>query len=90
MCFVKCKEMNSWGVTQKTLSALLAPWAFGHNKYSGQGFHQNPPRTFPSLCRTNRYLASSREEAAKNIPLLFVTCPSTKDPTWETRHPGNG
>ncbi|NXG74305.1 RETST reductase, partial [Baryphthengus martii] len=37
---------------------------------------------------TNRYLASSREEAAKNIPLLFVTCPSTKDPTWEMRHPG--
>ncbi|KAM6113260.1 all-trans-retinol 13,14-reductase [Phoenicopterus ruber ruber] len=37
---------------------------------------------------TNRYLASSREEAAKNIPLLFVTCPSAKDPTWETRHPG--
>ncbi|NXL39745.1 RETST reductase, partial [Glaucidium brasilianum] len=36
----------------------------------------------------NRYLASSREEAAKNIPLLFVTCPSSKDPTWEMRHPG--
>ncbi|NWR61228.1 RETST reductase, partial [Bucorvus abyssinicus] len=36
----------------------------------------------------NRYLASSREEAAKNIPLLFVTCPSAKDPTWEMRHPG--
>ncbi|KAM6035018.1 all-trans-retinol 13,14-reductase isoform 2-T2 [Theristicus caerulescens] len=37
---------------------------------------------------TNHYLASSREEAAKNIPLLFVTCPSAKDPTWEMRHPG--
>ncbi|NXT80850.1 RETST reductase, partial [Zapornia atra] len=36
----------------------------------------------------NLYLASSREEAAKNIPLLFVTCPSAKDPTWEMRHPG--
>ncbi|NWU49851.1 RETST reductase, partial [Dromas ardeola] len=36
----------------------------------------------------NRYLTSSREEAAKNIPLLFVTCPSAKDPTWEMRHPG--
>ncbi|NXJ71780.1 RETST reductase, partial [Rostratula benghalensis] len=36
----------------------------------------------------NRYLASSREEAPKNIPLLFVTCPSAKDPTWEMRHPG--
>ncbi|XP_075300888.1 all-trans-retinol 13,14-reductase [Opisthocomus hoazin] len=36
----------------------------------------------------NRYLASSREEAPKNIPLLFITCPSTKDPTWEMRHPG--
>ncbi|XP_009956992.1 PREDICTED: all-trans-retinol 13,14-reductase, partial [Leptosomus discolor] len=36
----------------------------------------------------NRYLASSREEAARNIPFLFVTCPSAKDPTWEMRHPG--
>ncbi|XP_062452870.1 all-trans-retinol 13,14-reductase [Rhea pennata] len=35
-----------------------------------------------------RYLAYSREEAAENIPLLFVTCPSAKDPTWEMRHPG--
>ncbi|NXS97210.1 RETST reductase, partial [Jacana jacana] len=36
----------------------------------------------------SRYLASSREEAPKNLPFLFVTCPSAKDPTWETRHPG--
>ncbi|NXI64724.1 RETST reductase, partial [Anseranas semipalmata] len=35
-----------------------------------------------------RYLTSSREEATKNIPILFVTCPSAKDPTWEMRHPG--
>ncbi|NXO75269.1 RETST reductase, partial [Sitta europaea] len=35
-----------------------------------------------------RYLSSSREEAADNIPLLFVTSPSAKDPTWEMRHPG--
>ncbi|XP_050839065.1 all-trans-retinol 13,14-reductase [Serinus canaria] len=35
-----------------------------------------------------RYLAVSREEAANNIPFLFVTSPSAKDPTWETRHPG--
>ncbi|NXX79355.1 RETST reductase, partial [Urocolius indicus] len=34
------------------------------------------------------YLVSTREEAAKNIPFLFVTCPSAKDPTWEMRHPG--
>ncbi|NXA14659.1 RETST reductase, partial [Sapayoa aenigma] len=34
------------------------------------------------------YLASSREDAAKNMPFLFVTCPSSKDPTWEMRHPG--
>ncbi|NXD73004.1 RETST reductase, partial [Eolophus roseicapillus] len=36
----------------------------------------------------HRYLSSSREEAAKNIPVVFVSCPSAKDPTWETRHPG--
>ncbi|NWX28160.1 RETST reductase, partial [Notiomystis cincta] len=34
------------------------------------------------------YLASPREEAANNIPLLFITSPSAKDPTWEMRHPG--
>ncbi|KAJ7426712.1 hypothetical protein WISP_13293 [Willisornis vidua] len=34
------------------------------------------------------YLDSAREEAAKNMPLLFVTSPSSKDPTWEMRHPG--
>uniref|UniRef100_A0A8C8B694 All-trans-retinol 13,14-reductase n=1 Tax=Otus sunia TaxID=257818 RepID=A0A8C8B694_9STRI len=52
--------------------------------------HQNPPQTSASLRRMSRYLASSREEAAKNIPFLFVTCPSSKDPTWEMRHPGKG
>uniref|UniRef100_A0A8B9SRP7 All-trans-retinol 13,14-reductase n=1 Tax=Anas platyrhynchos TaxID=8839 RepID=A0A8B9SRP7_ANAPL len=35
-----------------------------------------------------RYLNSSRDEATKSIPFLFVTCPSAKDPTWEMRHPG--
>ncbi|NXL72293.1 RETST reductase, partial [Leptocoma aspasia] len=35
-----------------------------------------------------RYLASPREEAASNIPFVFVTSPSAKDPTWEMRHPG--
>lgn len=47
------------------------------------------PQLTPSLsCRMKRYLASSREEAANNIPVLFVTSPSSKDPTWEMRHPG--
>uniref|UniRef100_A0A8C3LVG3 All-trans-retinol 13,14-reductase n=1 Tax=Chrysolophus pictus TaxID=9089 RepID=A0A8C3LVG3_CHRPC len=35
-----------------------------------------------------RYYNSSRDEAAANIPLLFVTSPSAKDPTWEMRYPG--
>ncbi|XP_027763707.1 all-trans-retinol 13,14-reductase-like [Empidonax traillii] len=34
------------------------------------------------------YTDLPREEAAKNMPLLFVTSPSSKDPTWEMRHPG--
>lgn len=47
------------------------------------------PQLSPSLLyRMKRYLALSREEAANNIPLLFVTSPSTKDPTWQMRHPG--
>ncbi|XP_067401900.1 all-trans-retinol 13,14-reductase [Emydura macquarii macquarii] len=36
----------------------------------------------------NRFLAASREEAAEDIPMLFVTAPSAKDPTWEERNPG--
>lgn len=36
-----------------------------------------------------RYYNSSRDEAAANIPLLFVTSPSAKDPTWDTRYPGD-
>ncbi|KAK2513920.1 Retsat [Columba livia] len=36
----------------------------------------------------NRYLSASREEAAKLIPFIFITCPSAKDPTWDTRYPG--
>uniref|UniRef100_A0A1A8PEV4 All-trans-retinol 13,14-reductase n=1 Tax=Nothobranchius pienaari TaxID=704102 RepID=A0A1A8PEV4_9TELE len=34
------------------------------------------------------YRTKKREEAAKNIPLLFVASPSAKDPTWEERSPG--
>ena len=35
------------------------------------------------------YLAMSREEALNSpIPLLFVSFPSAKDPTWESRYPG--
>ncbi|OXB73882.1 UNVERIFIED_CONTAM: hypothetical protein H355_005711 [Colinus virginianus] len=35
-----------------------------------------------------RYYSSSRDEAAANIPMLFITSPSAKDPTWEMRYPG--
>ena len=35
------------------------------------------------------YLALSREDAVHTpIPLLFVSFPSAKDPTWESRYPG--
>lgn len=34
------------------------------------------------------YKKKEREEAAKNIPVLFVASPSAKDPTWEERSPG--
>ncbi|XP_065255539.1 all-trans-retinol 13,14-reductase [Emys orbicularis] len=36
----------------------------------------------------NCFLTASREEAAENIPMLFVTSPSSKDPTWQERYPG--
>uniref|UniRef100_A0A8D0HA70 All-trans-retinol 13,14-reductase n=1 Tax=Sphenodon punctatus TaxID=8508 RepID=A0A8D0HA70_SPHPU len=37
---------------------------------------------------TNFYLNAPRETAAKNIPLVYITSPSAKDPTWEKRYPG--
>uniref|UniRef100_A0A8D0HDM1 All-trans-retinol 13,14-reductase n=1 Tax=Sphenodon punctatus TaxID=8508 RepID=A0A8D0HDM1_SPHPU len=43
---------------------------------------------FASLSRTNFYLNAPRETAAKNIPLVYITSPSAKDPTWEKRYPG--
>ena len=37
----------------------------------------------------NEYLGLEREEAAnREIPLLFASFPSTKDPTWQDRYPG--
>ncbi|NWI19554.1 RETST reductase, partial [Crypturellus soui] len=46
------------------------------------------PSASVSSHRMRRYLESSREEAAENIPFLFITSPSCKDPTWDMRHPG--
>ena len=37
----------------------------------------------------DEYLALEREEAAnREIPLLFASFPSAKDPTWQERYPG--
>lgn len=41
-----------------------------------------------SLNRVEKYLNGKREESARDIPLLFVGSPSSKDPTWEERSPG--
>uniref|UniRef100_W5N6B4 Amine oxidase domain-containing protein n=1 Tax=Lepisosteus oculatus TaxID=7918 RepID=W5N6B4_LEPOC len=35
-----------------------------------------------------RYASLSREEVADNIPMMFITFPSAKDPTAKIRHPG--
>ncbi|KAM6914597.1 all-trans-retinol 13,14-reductase [Lycodopsis pacificus] len=35
-----------------------------------------------------KYYNGKREEAANNVPLLFVASPSAKDSTWEERSPG--
>lgn len=36
-----------------------------------------------------RYSSLSREEVLGNIPMMFITFPSAKDPTSTIRHPGN-
>ncbi|KAM6957729.1 all-trans-retinol 13,14-reductase-like [Aplochiton taeniatus] len=35
-----------------------------------------------------QYSSLSREEVLGNIPMMFITFPSAKDPTTNTRHPG--
>ncbi|TFK10677.1 SH3 domain-containing kinase-binding protein 1 [Platysternon megacephalum] len=35
-----------------------------------------------------RYAALRREEVSENVPMMFITFPSAKDPTYQQRHPG--
>lgn len=34
------------------------------------------------------FFALSKEEAPDNIPMMFITIPSSKDPEAKIRHPG--
>lgn len=36
-----------------------------------------------------RYTSLSRDQVLGNIPMMFITFPSAKDPTSNIRHPGN-
>ncbi|XP_003222713.2 all-trans-retinol 13,14-reductase [Anolis carolinensis] len=36
-----------------------------------------------------KYFALPREEVSTNLPMMFITFPSAKDPTYEDRHPGH-
>ncbi|XP_042326919.1 all-trans-retinol 13,14-reductase-like [Sceloporus undulatus] len=36
-----------------------------------------------------KYFSLPREEVSTNLPMMFVTFPSAKDPTYEERHPGH-
>lgn len=38
--------------------------------------------------RMEDYFGLSREEAPDNIPMIFITVPSSKDPEAKIRHPG--
>ncbi|KPP71684.1 putative all-trans-retinol 13,14-reductase [Scleropages formosus] len=35
-----------------------------------------------------KYSKNTRDESARNIPMIFVASPSAKDPTWQERQPG--
>lgn len=41
------------------------------------------------VSRMESYFSLSREEVLGNIPMMFITFPSAKDPTANIRHPGN-
>nr|XP_060636798.1 all-trans-retinol 13,14-reductase-like [Anolis sagrei ordinatus] len=36
-----------------------------------------------------KYFALPREKVSTNLPMMFITFPSAKDPTYEDRHPGH-
>lgn len=36
----------------------------------------------------DNYFDMSKEEAPDNIPMMFITVPSSKDPEADIRHPG--
>lgn len=36
----------------------------------------------------DEFFALSKEEAPDNIPMMFITVPSAKDPEAKIRHPG--
>lgn len=38
--------------------------------------------------RMEDFFALSKEEAPDNIPMMFITMPSAKDPEAKIRHPG--
>lgn len=38
--------------------------------------------------RMEEFFALSKEEAPDNIPMMFITVPSAKDPEAKLRHPG--
>ena len=40
------------------------------------------------FCRMEDFFALSKEEAPDNIPMMFITMPSAKDPEAKLRHPG--
>lgn len=43
---------------------------------------------FVFFLRMDDFFASSKEEAPDNIPMMFITMPSAKDPEAKIRHPG--
>lgn len=47
-----------------------------------------PGPTAPLLPRMEHYVSLPGDKAAAHIPVLFISFPSTKDPTWEGRYPG--
>ncbi|KAH0626738.1 hypothetical protein JD844_001881 [Phrynosoma platyrhinos] len=36
-----------------------------------------------------KYFSLPKEEVSTNLPMMFITFPSAKDPTYEERHPGH-
>lgn len=63
-------------------------WRKEQRLYGFLLFVASTNRDFTFLLRMEDFFALSKEDAPDNIPMMFITIPSSKDTEAKVRHPG--